>query len=241
MKRRNFIKLAGVSSLAIMANPLISSCNTSPKSNFKGHVFDALPYAYNALEPYIDAETMELHYSKHHQGYFNKFTKEIENTELTKTPMHEIFKNIGKYSSGIRNNGGGYYNHSLFWKNLSPTPGSPNLKLTEAIDADFGSMDKFKDEFFSAAKTQFGSGWAWLVLTPEKKLKIGNTPNQDNPLMPLADIQGIPLIAFDVWEHAYYLNYQNKRGDYIHAFWNIINWSEVSDRYLKAMNGEWIG
>ncbi len=241
MERRNFIKLAGMGVATTLLTPTLAHCISATKNSFEGHKFEELSYAYNALEPYIDATTMELHYSKHHQGYYNKFMKAIADTELEKTPMHEIFAEITKYNSAVQNNGGGYYNHALFWKNLSPVGGSPSTELEKAINEAFGSMDEFKSQFSTQAKTQFGSGWAWLVLNKENKLEVGNTPNQDNPLMPTSDIKGIPLIAFDVWEHAYYLNYQNKRGDYINAFWNIINWNEVNARYQNALNGSWVG
>jgi len=237
MKRRNFIKIAGTGTIASLITPTLLSCNTNPKTiPFTGHIFDELPYSYNALEPYIDAQTMELHYSKHHQGYFNKFTNEIKGTVLEKTPMSDIFKNISTYSEGIKNNGGGYYNHTLFWQNLSPEKSEPSNELITQIEKDFGSLEEFQKAFNNEAKTQFGSGWAWLVYTNEGKLKVGNTANQDNPLMPDQDIQGIPLIAFDVWEHAYYLKYQNKRTDYITAFWNIINWNTVNNRFNEASN-----
>jgi len=241
MKRRNFIKLAGAGATALIISPTLANCVSPSSANFKGHTFNELPYAYNALEPYIDAETMELHYSKHHKGYFKKFTAAIEGSELEKTPMHLIFKHINKYDDAVRNNGGGYYNHSLFWSCLNPNGGSPSAELAKAIDDDFGGMDQFKKDFFTQAKTQFGSGWAWLVLNKAGKLEVGNTANQDNPLMPDSDIQGIPLIAFDVWEHAYYLKYQNLRGDYINAFWNIINWNDINERYANAKSGKWLG
>ncbi len=235
MERRNFIKNAGMAALVATFAPSVLSCQSNSKSKpFAGHVFDELPYAYNALEPYIDAQTMELHYSKHHQGYYNKFMAAIKGTELEKTDMPEIFKNIGKYDDSVRNNGGGYYNHSLFWSNMSPNGGDASPELLKAIETEFGSMDSFKTAFNEQAKTQFGSGWAWLVLNGNKKLEVGNTANQDNPWMPDVDIKGTPLLALDVWEHAYYLKYQNKRGDYIDAFWNVINWDEVNERYYLA-------
>lgn len=235
MERRNFIKNAGMAALVASFAPSLLSCQSSSKSKpFAGHLFEALPFAYNALEPYIDEQTMELHYSKHHQGYYNKFMAAIKDTDLEKTDMPEIFKNIGKYDDGVRNNGGGYYNHSLFWKNMSPMGGDASPELLKAIETEFGSMDNFKTAFNEQAKTQFGSGWAWLVFNGNNKLEVGNTANQDNPWMPDVDIKGIPLLALDVWEHAYYLKYQNKRGDYIDAFWNVINWNEVNERYHQA-------
>lgn len=235
MERRNFIKNAGMAALMATFAPSVLSCQSSSKpKHFEGHIFAQLPYAYNALEPYIDAQTMELHYSKHHQGYYNKFMAAIKDTELEKTEMPEIFKNIGKYDESVRNNGGGYYNHSIFWNNLSPNGGNVSPQLLKAIESEFGSMDNFKIAFSEQAKTQFGSGWAWLVLN-NNKLEVGNTANQDNPWMPDVDIKGTPLLALDVWEHAYYLKYQNKRADYIEAFWNLINWNEVNERYRLAL------
>lgn len=242
MERRKFIRVTGVSALSAFIAPSLTNCgNKSTAKTFSGHIFEELPYSFTALEPSIDAETMELHYSKHHKGYFNKFTTAIKGTPLVNTPMPTIFKNINKYDEGIRNNGGGYYNHSLFWKNLSPNGGEPSNGLLKAINAAFGSIDNFKSAFSYEAKTQFGSGWAWLTMDNTHNLLVSNTANQNNPLMPDEDIQGIPLIAFDVWEHAYYLKYQNKRTDYINAFWNIINWNEINKRYEGALSGDWIG
>ncbi|MCT4648053.1 MAG: superoxide dismutase [Carboxylicivirga sp.] len=206
-----------------------------------GHFFPALPYDYKALEPYIDATTMELHYDKHHRGYFKKFSKAIEGTKLETTSMPGIFAEVSKLDDAVRNNGGGYYNHMLFWESLSPEGGEPSARLLSHIIKNFKSLDSFKEEFFKAAKTCFGSGWAWLILNEERKLQIVSTSNQDNPLMDIAEVKGIPLLTLDVWEHAYYLNYQNKRGDYINAFWNVVNWKMVSKRFEKAMKGEWIG
>lgn len=190
-----------------------------------------LPYSYDALEPFIDKQTMEIHYTKHHDAYIKNLNKEVENLPiLGKLSVEEICKNISKYNIAIRNNAGGHYNHTFFWNNLSPAPSKPSAKLMAEIEATFGSMDKMKEEFSNAAKSRFGSGWAWLVVV-DGKLKISSTPNQDNPLMDIAEVKGKPLLALDVWEHAYYLKYQNKRVDYIAAFWNIVNWQEVSKRF----------
>jgi Fe-Mn family superoxide dismutase len=197
------------------------------------HEFPALPYAYNALEPYIDAATMEIHYSKHHRAYFDNFLKAIAGTELENLTLEQIFAQISKSPAAVRNMGGGFYNHNLFWENMSPTPGQPSSELLKAIETDFGSMEAFKTAFGKAASTVFGSGWAWLVATPEGKLVITSTPNQDNPLMDIAAVKGTPLLTLDVWEHAYYLKYQNKRADYIGAFWNVVNWNVVNQRYSK--------
>jgi superoxide dismutase, Fe-Mn family len=194
-----------------------------------------LPYAHDALEPHIDKKTMEIHHGKHHAGYVSKFNAAIEGTELEGKPIEEILKNAGKHGAAVRNNGGGHYNHSLFWTIMSPKGGGkPSGKLAEAIDRDFGSFNGFKDKFSDAAAMQFGSGWAWLC-SDKGKLEVCGTPNQDNPLMDVTKDCGIPILGIDVWEHAYYLNYQNRRPDYINAFFNVINWDEVSRRYDAVM------
>lgn len=196
-----------------------------------------LPYSYDALEPHFDAATMEIHHSKHHQGYVNKLNAALEEAGLTDKNIEDLFGTTSKLSTGIRNNGGGFYNHRLFWSVLSPNGGGePKGKVAEAIQESFGSFDAFKDTFNNAAATRFGSGWAWLIVDENKKLKVTSTPNQDNPLMDVATDNGTPILGLDVWEHAYYLNYQNKRPDYIQAFWNIVNWDEVEKRYLAAIS-----
>lgn len=195
----------------------------------------ALPYANNALEPHIDAKTMEIHHDKHHGAYVSKLNDGIKGTDAEGKSIEEIMKNISKYPVGVRNNGGGHFNHTLFWQIISPNGGGqPSGKLAEAINSKFGSFDKFKEEFANAAATRFGSGWAWLVVTSGGDLAVGSTANQDNPLMDVSDIKGTPILGLDVWEHAYYLKYQNKRPDYISAFWNVVNWDEVSKRYEAA-------
>jgi len=199
-------------------------------------VFQNLPYDYDALEPYIDATTMEIHYSRHHRAYYNNFLNAVKGTEMEKMAIEDIFGNISSYPLAARNNGGGYYNHTLFWENMTPqTCGKPSGKLEKAIEKTFGSVDAFKEVFAKAGATRFGSGWAWLSLDKQGNLFVSSTPNQDNPLMDVAEERGIPLLAMDVWEHAYYLKYQNKRADYIEAFWNVINWKEVEKRYEKAL------
>ena len=198
------------------------------------HEFKALPYDYDALEPYIDAKTMEIHFSKHHVGYYNKFLKAIEGTDLGQMSMEDIFTNITKYNSAIKNNAGGYWNHTFFWSVMSPDGGEPSAALMEAINRDFGSMENFKKEFNAAAGSRFGSGWAWVVVK-DGKLKICSSANQDNPLMSDSECSGTPILALDVWEHAYYLNYQNRRPDYISAFWNVVNWNQVSQYYQDAV------
>ena len=202
---------------------------------FDIHVFPALPYAYYALEPYIDARTMEIHYDKHHRAYFNNFIAAIKDTPYDSKTILQIFASVSEAGDAIRNNGVGFYNHVFFWNNLSPKSGKPSAELTEAINKAFGSFDKFKEAFSNSAKTRFGSGWAWLYLTSDKKLAVGSTPNQDNPLMDVSTIKVIPLLALDVCEHAYYLKYQNRRPEYVYAFWNVVNWDEVNRRYAEAI------
>lgn len=190
-----------------------------------------LPYAFDALEPYIDAKTMEIHHDKHHAGYTNNLNAAIEGTDLENKSILEILGNISNASPAVRNNGGGYYNHDLFWVVMGPNAGGiPGGELGEAINKTFGSFESFKEEFSKAAATRFGSGWAWLVMT-DNDLVVTSTPNQDNPLMDIAEVKGVPLLALDVWEHAYYLNYQNRRPDYISNFWEVVNWNEVAARY----------
>ena len=191
-----------------------------------------LDYAHDALAPHIDAKTMEIHHGKHHAGYTSKLNAAVEGTELEDKSIEYILSNLDLSNSAVRNNGGGFYNHSLFWKVMSPDGGGkPSGALAEAIDKSFGSYDGFKDAFSKAAATQFGSGWAWLTVHEGGGVEVCSTPNQDNPLMPNVGCSGTPILGLDVWEHAYYLNYQNRRPDYIEAFFNVINWDEVSKRY----------
>jgi len=195
-----------------------------------------LPYTYNALEVSFDALTMEIHYSKHHQAYVNNLNNAVVGTEAEGQSLDEIIKNVDKYSVAVRNNGGGHYNHSLFWTLLSPNPSlAPSGKLKEDIDAKWGSLESFKEEFNKAAATRFGSGWAWLFVKEDGTLDVSSTPNQDNPLMPGAGCSGFPILALDVWEHAYYLHYQNRRPDYIGAFWNVLDWKVVEQNYAKVV------
>jgi len=191
-----------------------------------------LPYAYDALEPHIDARTMEIHHTKHHAAYTNNLNAAIEGTSLEGKSIEDILKNLDMSNAAVRNNGGGYYNHNLFWQIMGPGGGGkPSGDLIEAINKSFGSFDSFKEQFSKAAATRFGSGWAWLCVHADKSLKICSTPNQDNPLMPDTGCGGTPILGLDVWEHAYYLHYQNRRPDYIAAFFNVINWDEVARRY----------
>ena len=194
-----------------------------------------LPYAYDALEPHFDAMTMEIHHTKHHAAYVNNVNNAIAGTPADNMGIEEILKNIKDYPVAVRNNGGGHYNHTLFWTILSPNGGGkPSGKLAEAIEADFGSFEAFKEKFNAAAATRFGSGWAWLCVNGGK-LEVCSTPNQDNPLMPDAGCSGTPVLGLDVWEHAYYLKFQNRRPDYINTFWNIVNWPEVERRYAELV------
>jgi Fe-Mn family superoxide dismutase len=193
-----------------------------------------LSYDYNALEPYVDARTMEIHYSKHHAAYTANLNKAVEGSSLEGRSIEDLFAEISKLPAAVRNNGGGYFNHNVFWSVMGPNGGGqPTGEVLEAINSAFGSFDEFKAKFSTAAATRFGSGWAWLVKQADGSLAVSSTPNQDNPLMDLAEVKGTPLLTIDVWEHAYYLNYQNRRPEYIEAFWNVINWDEVSRR-LKA-------
>lgn len=193
-----------------------------------------LPYDLTALEPHIDAKTMEIHHGKHHQAYINNLNAAIEGTDLSGKSIEAIMAEISKHSMAVRNNGGGHYNHSLFWTILGANAGgAPTGKLMDAITSAFGSFDAFKDQFAKAGATRFGSGWAWLVVH-EGRLVVTSTPNQDNPLMDIAEVKGTPILGLDVWEHAYYLHYQNRRPDYISAFWNVVNWNKVSELFEAA-------
>jgi superoxide dismutase, Fe-Mn family len=196
-----------------------------------------LPYAYNALEPYIDAQTMEIHHTKHHAAYVNNLNAAIKGTEAENMTIEQILANTKKFDMKIRNNAGGVYNHDLFFLTLSPNGGGePKGQLATAIKEAFGSFDDMKTQMNTAAVNRFGSGWSWLYVTPEGKLAICSTPNQDNPLMDIAEAKGMPIFGIDVWEHAYYLKYQNKRADYLNAIWNLVDWDAVAGRYAKAKN-----
>ena len=193
--------------------------------------FHNLPYAYDALEPFIDKMTMEIHHSKHHKAYYDNMMKAVKGTEMENKSLEEVFANMSKYPAAIRNNGGGYYNHNLYWEVMKVNGGKPSAKLEDAIVKRFGSMDELKKQFTDAGKTRFGSGWAWLSVDKDGKLFVSSTPNQDNPLMDVAEKHGTPILGMDVWEHAYYLKFQNKRPDYTEAFWSVINWEAVSKKY----------
>jgi superoxide dismutase, Fe-Mn family len=211
------------------------SANTQEKRVKTEFIFEALPYAYDALEKAIDKETMEIHYDRHHRAYFNNFVKAIPGTEMEYLSLEEIFADMSKYPVAIRNNGGGHYNHNLFWSVMSPEGGGkPQNELGAAIENAFGSFDEFQKLFEQAGATRFGSGWAWLSLNENGKLFISSTPNQDNPLMDVVEQRGTPILGLDVWEHAYYLRYQNKRAGYMSAFWEVVNWNEVERRFTEA-------
>lgn len=196
----------------------------------------ALAYAHAALEPHIDTKTMEIHHGKHHQAYVTNLNAAIAGTDAEKMSIEDICKNISKYPMAVRNNGGGHYNHSLFWSIMAPNAGgAPTGDLAKAIETDLGGFDKFKADFTAAGATRFGSGWAWLCVKADGKLCVCSTPNQDNPLMDIAECKGTPILGMDVWEHAYYLNYQNRRPDYMAAFFNVINWNVVAENYKKAL------
>lgn len=219
--------------VTLMLQLTIVSVAVAQKGPF---VLPQLPYAYNALEPFIDAQTMEIHHSKHHAAYVNNLNSAIKGTDAEKMTLEEIMANTRSFDMKVRNNAGGHYNHTLFWSILGPNAGgSPSGELATAIGNTFVSFDSLKTLLNAAAASRFGSGWAWLYVSKDGKLAVCSTPNQDNTLMDISEHQGIPILGIDVWEHAYYLKYQNKRGDYLNAIWNVINWQEVSRRYMEAV------
>jgi len=195
----------------------------------------ALAYATDALEPHIDKMTMEIHHGKHHQAYVDNLNKALAGTDGENKSIEDIIKNISKYAMPVRNNGGGHFNHTLYWSVMSPNGGgTPSGELAKAIDAAFGSFDEFKKKFAEAGMTRFGSGWSWLSVAADGKLQVSSTPNQDNPMMDIAEVKGTPILGMDVWEHAYYLKYQNRRAEYVGAFMNVVNWGAVSERFAQA-------
>lgn len=244
--RRTFLKNTGKAGIAAgLSLSVLPALAKNKQKHFYNYSPEAtpfqqqpLPYAYNAIEPVIDATTMEIHYTKHAAAYSKNLADACasENVNIQTAKLEDVLASVSKYSPKMRNNGGGHYNHELFWKTL----GAPNAttldgKLKTAIEQSFSSVDAFKTQFSDAGKNRFGSGWAWLVLTTDKKLIIGSTPNQDNPLMDVSELKGLPVLGLDVWEHAYYLKYQNKRADYITAWWNAVNWNFVSQRFESMM------
>lgn len=232
--RRDFLKKASLVSMASIGFGLlgdqVAKAEAFLNNNQAPFTLPPLPYTTDALEPHIDKMTMEIHHTKHHQAYVNNLNKVCAESKIDAS-LEELIANISKYPVGVRNNGGGHWNHSFFWNLMKPASAETNQptgKTGEAIIQAFGNFDEFKKQFNTAAMSRFGSGWAWLLKTKEGKLSIGSTPNQDNPLMDVSDLKGTPLLALDVWEHAYYLKYQNKRADYVNAWWNVINWDNVA-------------
>ncbi len=237
--RRQFLTKTGKAGIALATMPLISKIVPNNAFSISEYQQQVLPYAYNALEPYIDALTMEIHYSKHATTYAKNLADACvaEKIDTTNTSLVALLKTVSKYSPKMRNNAGGHYNHELFWQLMKPSPSvAPTGVLADAITKTFGSFTDFQKAFSEAAKTRFGSGWAWLLIKKDGSLAVSSTPNQDNPLMDVAEVQGTPLLGLDVWEHAYYLKYQNKRPDYINSWWNIVNWEFVQKRYAEALS-----
>jgi Fe-Mn family superoxide dismutase len=244
-ERRDFLKKSALFSLGSLASSIVSAeklqtIEALGNENLfaEGFTLAPLPYAYDALEPFIDKQTMELHHDKHHQGYVTNLNKALQTTKHPAvTSLENIFKDMTAFDTAVRNNAGGHYNHTLFWtlmrENKEAKPNKPDGKVADAINASFGSLDEFKKQFADAGAKRFGSGWAWLVVE-NKKLKITSTPNQDNTLMSISEVKGAPILALDVWEHAYYLKYQNKRADYISAWWNVVNWTKVNELLAKV-------
>ena len=235
--RRQFIKQTGKASIAMASMPIIHTFGKFQLSQEINYIQQPLPYSYSALEPFIDAMTMEIHHTKHAAGYTKNLNDACmaENVDIKTKSIISLLESISKYSTKMRNNAGGHYNHELFWQLMKPAPATaPSGTLADAITKTFGSFDAFKTAFGDAAKSRFGSGWAWLIFKKEGGLAISSTPNQDNPLMDIAEVKGFPLVGLDVWEHAYYLKYQNKRPDYITNWWNLVNWEFVQKRFDEA-------
>ncbi len=239
MQRRFFLKAAALSSFSLYGKSIKeinNTINNKLRSTTTMAKFELpkLPYAYDALEPHIDKLTMEIHHSKHHQAYVNNLNNAVAGTELEGKSLEELFASISKAPVAVKNNGGGVYNHNLFWTIMKPNGGGlPTGAVADAINGAFGSFDEFKKQFSNAAATRFGSGWAWLVAS-NGKLVITSSANQDNPLMDISEVKGFPILTLDVWEHAYYLHYQNRRPDYISSWWNVVNWDEVAIRLARA-------
>jgi len=235
MERRKFLKAALLTgaSLVVGQSPLASRSKRRDMVQAVPFVLPDLPYATDALEPYIDRMTMEIHHGKHHGAYVTNLNRALEGSEWASKSLEDMFAAMSRLPAAVRNNGGGHFNHSLFWKWMKPAGGGmPSGELATAIDRDFGSFQKFKEQFTDAAMTRFGSGWAWLIRQHDK-LVVASTPNQDNPLMDIAEVRGIPILGLDVWEHAYYLKYQNRRAEYIAAWWNVVNWDEAARLFAK--------
>lgn len=235
--RRDFIVKAGMAGAGLyLGSGLLSSCSASKAVSMgkatTGFQQTPLPYSYNALNEAIDGTTMEIHYTKHAATYASNLQTAARNEGIdTGKPLEDVMRRVSKYTTAVRNNGGGHYNHELFWKLMTPKGGNVKGKLATSITDSFGSYDSFKTQFEDSGKARFGSGWAWLVVDGDKRLRIGSTPNQDNPLMDVSDLKGYPILGLDVWEHAYYLRYQNKRPEYIANWWKVVNWDYVGERY----------
>jgi len=223
--------------MSSITSTLAAAVVAAPIAATQPFVLPEMPYAYDALEPHIDAKTMEIHHTRHHKAYVDNANAALEAQGVTGKTLGQILAEVSKYGAAVRNNGGGHYNHSLFWNLMAPAGkgGEPSKELFAAIDRDLGGLDAFKKAFADAAVKRFGSGWAWLIVTADKKLAVVSTPNQDNPLMDIAEVKGTPILALDVWEHAYYLKFQNKRGDYIQTWWNVVNWNEVNRLFGEAV------
>lgn len=240
--RRRFLKKTGIVALAGLATPLFSFSKISNNAFLSEGLTDEsnaftlppLPYPYDALEPHIDRMTMEIHHTKHHMAYVNNLNKALSTAKVENVKLEDLLANISKYDIAVRNNAGGHWNHSFFWKIMKPNGGEASGNILELINTTFGSMENFKSKFNETAMKRFGSGWAWLYMDNSKKLAISSTPNQDNPLMDVSEVKGTPIMAIDVWEHAYYLKYQNKRADYVNAWWNILNWKEINENLALA-------
>ncbi len=236
MNRRTFLTISAAAGLATAAKPFTNFYSTNKRTIQTMSKFELapLPYSYDALEPFIDKMTMEIHHSKHHNAYVTNLNNAVAGTEHEGKSLEELFKNISKLPVAVRNNGGGHYNHTLFWNLMKKDGGgAPTGDLGASINSTFGNFEEFKKLFSTSGMTRFGSGWAWLIKT-EGGLKIASTPNQDNPLMDVADVKGTPLLGLDVWEHAYYLKYQNRRNEYIENWWNVVNWDAVAERFKNS-------
>ena len=234
--RRQFIKQTGKAGIAMASMPIIHTFGGLQLSQEVNYMQQPLPYAFNALEPFIDAMTMDIHHTKHAAGYTKNLNDACvaEKVDIKTTSITNLLESISKYSTKMRNNAGGHYNHELFWQTMQPAPASmPTGSLAKAIEKSFGTFADFQKAFAEAAKNRFGSGWAWLIVK-DGQLEVSSTPNQDNPLMDVAEVKGTPILGADVWEHAYYLKYQNRRADYLAAFWNVVNWSVIADRFNAA-------
>lgn len=229
------LKIRDMKNLILITVIIIVAMNTNEIN--AQHELPKLQYEYEALEPHIDAKTMKIHHTRHHQGYVNNLNAALKGTDYEKLELEELMIKISNLGTAIRNNGGGHYNHNLFWEILSPkAKKAPEGELLKLIDSGFGGLENLKKELNQASMTRFGSGWGWLIVTPDKKLRVVSTPNQDNPLMDIEKVRGIPIIGIDVWEHAYYLNYQNRRADYLDSIWEVIDWAVVEKKFKEAIN-----